>query len=133
MSTVNPPKYQSSVFFVEDIKKSKHFYSEILGQKIVADFGRNVGFEGGLSIWEKEYALSVIFEDKAKQISVGANNSEIYFECSDIDAFFEKLVGKSKSELFIRLWSILGGNGHFECMILIIISLSLLSQCLRWF
>jgi len=94
LSTVNPPKYQASVFFVEDIKKSKHFYSEVLGQKIVTDFGRNVGFEGGLSIWEKEYALSVIFKDKAKQITVGANNSEIYFECSDIEAFFEKLVAE---------------------------------------
>jgi lactoylglutathione lyase len=89
MSTVNAPKYLASVFFVEDIKKSKHFYSEVLGQKIVADFGRNVGFEGGLSIWEKDYALSVIFEDKAKHIAVGTNNSEIYFECNDIEAFFE--------------------------------------------
>ncbi len=57
----------------------------------MADFGRNIGFEGGLSLWEKEYALSVIFEEKAKQIAVGANNSEIYFECSDIEAFFERL------------------------------------------
>lgn len=88
---MSTPKFQSAVFLVEDINKSKYFYSEILGQKVVADFGRNVGFEGGLSIWEKEYALSVIFEDKAKQVSVGANNSEIYFEFSDIDAFFEQL------------------------------------------
>jgi catechol 2,3-dioxygenase-like lactoylglutathione lyase family enzyme len=40
------------VFFVSDIGASKRFYNEALGQKIVADFGANVGFEGGLSPWE---------------------------------------------------------------------------------
>jgi catechol 2,3-dioxygenase-like lactoylglutathione lyase family enzyme len=89
--TQKHPQYQAVVFFVADIQKSKQFYSEVLGQKIVADFGRNIGFEGGLSLWDKEYALNVIFEEKAKQIAVGANNSEIYFECSDIEAFFDRL------------------------------------------
>jgi catechol 2,3-dioxygenase-like lactoylglutathione lyase family enzyme len=86
------PKYQASVFFVENIQNAKHFYSEVLGQKIVYDFGANVTFEGGLSLWEKAYALNVIFEGKGKQIPVGANNSEIYFECSNIEAFYERLV-----------------------------------------
>ncbi len=94
MQNENTPKYQAAVFFVEDIQKSKQFYSEVLDQKIVADFGRNVGFEGGLSIWEKDYALNVIFEDKAKHVEVGANNSEIYFECANIEAFFERLKGQ---------------------------------------
>ncbi|MGD6806714.1 MAG: VOC family protein [Candidatus Bathyarchaeia archaeon] len=86
------PRYQASVFFVENIQKSTRFYSEVLGQKVVQDFGANVTFEGGLSLWEKEYALNVIFEGQGKQIPVGANNSEIYFESSDIDAFYERLV-----------------------------------------
>ena len=89
--SANTPKYQASVFFVENIQNAKHFYSEVLGQKVVQDFGANVTFEGGLSLWEKERALNVIFEGKGKQIPVGANNSEIYFECSDIDAFYERL------------------------------------------
>lgn len=78
----------------QDVNASKHFYRDILGQKVTADFGRNVGFEGGLSIWEKDYALQVIFEDKAKQVAVGANNSEIYFECTNIQGFFETLVAQ---------------------------------------
>lgn len=90
--SANTPKYQASVFFVENIQKSKHFYSAVLGQKIVNDFGANVTFEGGLSLWEKNYALNVIFEGKAKQPPVGANNSEIYFECSEIEAFYERLI-----------------------------------------
>jgi len=55
-----PPTYQAAVFFVSDIATSKRFYNEVLGQKIVADFGANVSFEGGLSLWEKNYALNTI-------------------------------------------------------------------------
>jgi catechol 2,3-dioxygenase-like lactoylglutathione lyase family enzyme len=93
MSTqpVNAPKFQSAVFFVVDVERSKHFYRDILGQKVTVDFGANVAFEGGLAIWRTDYALNIIFGDKAKQVQVGANNAEIYFECSGIDAFFEKL------------------------------------------
>ncbi len=94
MQKDNTPRYQAAVFFVKDIAKSKHFYNQVLGQKIVADFGRNVGFEGGLSIWEKDYALQVIFADKAKQVTAGVNNSEIYFECYSIEDFFRKLVAE---------------------------------------
>jgi predicted enzyme related to lactoylglutathione lyase len=85
------PKFQAAVFFVSDINKSKQFYSEILEQKIVADFGKNVGFEGGLSIWEKNYALKTIFKDKSDDIKVGMNNSEIYFEYSNLDKLYEKV------------------------------------------
>lgn len=87
----NTPKYQAAVFFVSDIKKSKQFYNEVLEQKIVADFGANVGFEGGLSIWEKNYALYTIFREKAKEIEAGNNNAEIYFEYSNLEGLFEKL------------------------------------------
>lgn len=52
------------------------------------DFGQNVGFEGGLAIWEKDYALNLIFQDKTQHIQVGANNAEIYFEVDDLDGLF---------------------------------------------
>ncbi len=92
MALQNAPKYQAAVFFVSDVAKSKRFYNEVLGQKITVDFGANVGFEGGLSIWEKNYALNTIFKEKAKQVAVGANNAEIYFEASNLEALFESLV-----------------------------------------
>ncbi len=92
LSVQNTPKYQAAVFFVSDIARSKRFYSEVLGQKTVADFGANVGFEGGLSIWETSYALNMIFGEKAKQMPVGANNAEIYFEADNLEALFERLV-----------------------------------------
>ncbi len=54
-----------------DIEKSKHFYNDILDQKVTIDFGRNVGFEGAFSIWEKNYALHLTFQEKNKDIIVG--------------------------------------------------------------
>ncbi|MFX1366201.1 MAG: VOC family protein [Promethearchaeota archaeon] len=84
-------KFESSVFFVNDIKSSKYFYNKILGQKITMDFGRNVGFEGGFAIWEKNYALNTIFSEDAKNIKVGVNHSELYFECAEIEIIFEEL------------------------------------------
>ncbi|MDG6221884.1 MAG: VOC family protein [Candidatus Bathyarchaeota archaeon] len=86
------PVYRSCVLLVEDVEKSKHFYNVVLGQKIVMDFGENVGFEGGLAIWEKDYALNLIFRDEAKKICVGSNNSEIYFETEDLDNLYERLM-----------------------------------------
>jgi|LSQX01.1.fsa_nt_gb predicted enzyme related to lactoylglutathione lyase len=93
---VSVPKFQSAVFFVSDIEVSKRFYSDVLGQKITMDFNANVTFEGGLSIWRTDYALNIIFKDKARQVQVGANNAEIYFECNGIDAFFEQIKQKVK-------------------------------------
>ena len=90
------PVYHSVVLLVKDIEKSKSFYNTVLGQEIAMDFGRNVGFEGGLSIWDKEYALSLIFEDSKTDVKVGSNNSEIYFEFDDLDGLYEKLKGKTK-------------------------------------
>lgn len=86
------PAYQAAVFFVSDIAMSKRFYNEVLGQKIVADFGANISFEGGLSLWEKNYALNTIFGKKAREMPVGANNVEIYFESSNIEALLGRLM-----------------------------------------
>ena len=90
-----PPKFESAVFFVSDVERSKNFYVNILDQKIIMDFGRNVGFEGGFSIWEADYALNTIFAENAKDHKIGKNNSEIYFEIENLDEFFDKLKKKS--------------------------------------
>ena len=85
------PAFHSVVLFVADIKKSKQFYNELLGQKIIMDFGRNVGFEGGLAIWERDYAVNMIFGENANNISVGENNVEIYFEYAVLDELFQRI------------------------------------------
>ena len=95
MSENEYPKFESAVFFVKDVEKSKNFYVNVLGQKILMDFGRNVGFEGGFAIWEAEYALNTIFEENSSKMLVGGNNSEIYFEVANLDALFQKLKKES--------------------------------------
>ena len=84
--------YLSIVLLVSDMKKSKHFYHTVLGQKVEMDFGKNVGFEGGLAIWEREYALNLIFKEDIHSIQVGANNAEIYFESDDVDKLYDRLI-----------------------------------------
>jgi catechol 2,3-dioxygenase-like lactoylglutathione lyase family enzyme len=96
------PVYHSFVLLVKDIEKSKHFYNIILGQKIVMDFGRNVGFEGGLAIWERDYALNLIFQEKSRDIEVGANNAEIYFESQNLVGLYKRLVGEVRIIHLIR-------------------------------
>ena len=88
------PVYHSCVILVEDIKRSKHFYINLLGQKIVNDFGRNVVFEGGLSIWQRDYALNLIFQEKTAEIVAGGNNFELYFETNDLDKLYYRLVSE---------------------------------------
>lgn len=56
------------------------------------DFGRNVGFKGGLAIWERDYALNLMFQEKAKDINIGANNFEVYFETENLDNLYKRLV-----------------------------------------
>ena len=88
------PVYHSCVILVKDIEKSKHFYKTVLGQKIINDFGRNVVFEGGLSIWQRDYALNLIFQEKRAENAVGGNNFEIYFETEGLDDLYDRLVNE---------------------------------------
>lgn len=44
--------FEASLILVEDIAVSRRFYEVLLGQKVISDFGLNVTFTGGLSIWQ---------------------------------------------------------------------------------
>ena len=90
------PVFKSIVLLVEDIENSKYFYNVVLGQKIVMDFGENVGFEGGLAIWKKDYALNLIFRNGASEVKVGSNNLELYFEFDNLIDLFEKINGRAR-------------------------------------
>lgn len=93
------PKYNGSVFFVENVEKSKAFYTGILGQKIETDFGRCVGFIGGFSIWEKSYAYKMIGL-KQDDTTINKNDVELYFEVEDLDELLLKL--KSNEIKFVH-------------------------------
>ena len=88
------PKYHSSIFLVSDIGKSKKFYLDILGQKIEMDFGRCVGFIGGFSIWDRQYAHKMMGL-KEEYTSIIKKDAELYFEIEDLDALFKKIHKKN--------------------------------------
>jgi catechol 2,3-dioxygenase-like lactoylglutathione lyase family enzyme len=80
-------RFEASVILVEDIAVSRRFYEGLLGQKVVSDFGPNVVFGGGLSIWQAEHARRIIFDETdADRGAPGCDNIELYFEADDIDA-----------------------------------------------
>ncbi|MBD3212703.1 MAG: glyoxalase [Candidatus Lokiarchaeota archaeon] len=88
------PILKNFVIFVEDIPSSRNFYENILKQEVEFDFGRNVSFKGGLSIWLRDYALETIFSGQREKISVGKHNAELYFEFDDLDELFETISEK---------------------------------------
>jgi catechol 2,3-dioxygenase-like lactoylglutathione lyase family enzyme len=82
-------KYVCALIVVEDIAIAKDFYVRVLKQKIMADFGENVAFEGGFAIHKREHFQALI-ENRA--IGRGGNDAELYFEHDDVEAVEQELV-----------------------------------------
>lgn len=80
-------RYCSAVLFVKEMAASRRFYEELLGQQVDMDFGVNVGYVGGLSLWEQAAALDVMFHRQPEgDARLGRENLEVYFEIEDLDA-----------------------------------------------
>lgn len=78
-------KLVSAVIFVKDIKASRRFYEEVLGQKVLMDHGPNVGFEGGFALWQRDHASQIIFNRTIEEPSAPCNHAELYFETARLD------------------------------------------------
>jgi len=84
--------FEGPALFVADITRSRIFYETIMGQDVLADHGRHVAFKGGFSIWQADYAISVVFEGaKGRPKALGLDNFEMYFESGDLDAAWERV------------------------------------------
>lgn len=85
-------KYQSAGIFVKDIEVAKKFYTEILGQVIDLDFGKNVILKGGMTLWEISPNHIVPEQLGWDAIANKASNRfELYFETEGIDGVFQEL------------------------------------------
>jgi len=80
-------KFMCSLITVADIKKSRDFYENVLGQKVEADYGENVSF-GGFAIHLLPHWKKLIDN---KDVVVGGNNFELYFEYDNLEQIVEKL------------------------------------------
>lgn len=80
-------RLKNVLLVVKDIETSKKFYHDLFGLQVVTDFGRNVILTEGLVLQERQ--LWEEFVDK--EVILGGNAMELYFEDTDLDAFAEKL------------------------------------------
>ncbi len=81
-------KYSGTLIAVSDMDKSKEFYKNVLGLKVIADFGVNVMLEGGIFLQTLDTWKGFIRRD---QVNLENNAYELYFEESSMDAFLEHL------------------------------------------
>jgi predicted enzyme related to lactoylglutathione lyase len=87
-------QHSSFVIFVNDIEVSKKFYTEVLLQEIEMDFDVNVGFKSKLALWQRDYALNIIFGKETKAPDSNTN-SEIYLETEGIQELWENVSSKN--------------------------------------
>lgn len=84
--------FEGPAIFVADIRASRTFYEDLLDQEVLADFGANVPFKSGFSLWQADAAVGVIYSDTQKaRDSQGQDNFEMYFEASDLDTAWTRV------------------------------------------
>lgn len=93
-------QYLNAVIFVDDVRRSVSFYTEILGQKVIQDYGRYAGFEGGFGVWQRDYAMSIIYPDRINRFAPNGPQTELYFEADVLEATIQVL--KDNSVHFIH-------------------------------
>ncbi len=81
-------KYVCALIAVEDVLRSRHLYETILGQKVLTDFGENVGFAGGFALHRAGHFRQLI---DGREIVQGGNAFELYFEEDDLPGMEAKL------------------------------------------
>lgn len=73
-------KYKSVLLVVEDIEKSRYLYETVFSQKIVANYGEEISFDG-FSIHQRKH-----FEKLLNiKVKFQTNSSELYFEDDDLE------------------------------------------------
>ncbi len=81
-------KYSGTLIAVSDMEKSKNFYNDVLGLKVIDDFGANVVLEGGFFLQSADSWENFI---RTKDITLKNNSFELYFEEKDMDFFLNHL------------------------------------------
>ena len=97
-------KYTSTLIAVEDMERSRRFYSEVLGLGVISDFCANVTLEGGITLQTLDTWKTFIRTDK---VVLPNNARELYVEEEDIDVFCAHLKTFDISyvhELFEHRW-----------------------------
>ncbi len=87
-------KFKNPLLVVADMEKAKAFYLDILGLRVIMDFGANITLTGGVCLQSLDSWLQFI-DSSADKIAFGGGDAEIYFEEDDFDAFLLHLDKKN--------------------------------------
>ena len=81
-------RFHSTVLFVNDIERTKDFYTRVLGFSIEHDFGKNVILNQGITIWEitQEHPIA-----RRLQTRNESNRFELYFENEFIEDSYNQI------------------------------------------
>lgn len=83
-------KFDAPLIVVEDMARSRHFYEQVLGQKVKFDFGPNVPFEG-FSLHLKSHFQSLLGEASMYPVTHKAHWGELYFETDELEPVYRRL------------------------------------------
>ena len=83
-------KYSGTLLAVSDIKRAREFYENLFGCEVGMDLGVHVAFRNGIALQQQDSWLEFIHRDRSALV-YGANDAELYFETSDLDAFLVRL------------------------------------------
>lgn len=64
----------------------RHFYADVMGQKLKIDSPEYVVFEGEFCLFLKRNFLPILKDEQRYPIRYRGNNGELYFESNDIEA-----------------------------------------------
>jgi catechol 2,3-dioxygenase-like lactoylglutathione lyase family enzyme len=88
-------QFRSAVLFVKDMAASRRFYEQLLGQQVDLDFGVNVGYVSGLSLWDVQAVFDVVYHHAPEDSTpLGRDNLELYFEVDDLDTALRTLTAE---------------------------------------
>lgn len=86
-------KFVNPLPFVENIKVSKFFYSELLGLQILEEHENFIRFECGFAIHDGLSLLKSVFgASKPNNSNYGRQNFVLYFEEIRLEAVFKRLL-----------------------------------------
>lgn len=91
------PHFHSIVLFVNDIEKSKKFYTEVLGQEIEYDFGNNVALKNGITLW-RMMPEHIISRSGKHNKTITTKAFEIYFETNNLE-IVQEVIAKNHLEI----------------------------------
>jgi catechol 2,3-dioxygenase-like lactoylglutathione lyase family enzyme len=83
-------KFDAPLIVVNDMARSRHFYEQLLGQKVKFDFGPNVPFEG-FSLHLKSHFQSLLGDETQYPVTPKAHWGELYFETDELEPIYQRL------------------------------------------